>query len=567
MRSLLALALVLSATPAFAKKHTAAPKFAKPAKQAKTKVHRTSLPGGPQVVYVTAKTAYLGLGADDGLQVGMNLPLKRGGRAVSSCQVTTVSPHSATCAAQGTPKLGDAFSPPEPPAKQAKTITTPLPPMPTGAQLAQEKAALAPNHFEKVAFESKASGLNALAGHHLHSELSLTEAYFSTNDPSSSRYFVQTVTAAARDAELGAGFHASIDLTVQSYFQRPSTFRFPETASNQLFVRELAISYHPLTSHLAFSLGRIWSQAPGVGVLDGAQASWHSLDHTLEAGLLGGTDPNAVTTAPTTNPLVGAFVTGTWPSASGSWFQADGVMMAREVPGAGFHLSLDGLALWSIGKGFDTSAELRVGSGVVQAPDLIDLATFSVNARPTDHAQVWASVRYEDSAIDQLLHPELADFTDASLHAQGAASYLFDTVSITGLASFSRDLDSGLHRTVVGTELSMPRMLGTFGGMSVGYDENFGWMAGRDAYVEAAMLPGQTVQLRVRASYFYAWAPAINTDAAENGVGALVETRFRLNGWLSLQTLIATQVSITPTSDTVLIPLGTTAAANATARF
>jgi hypothetical protein len=565
------LVLALSAWPANAKRHSRTQENRTQEPSSSHRKQTSVLSGGARVVYLTAHTAYVGLGSEEGVRVGMALALQRRGQTVANCQIAAVSPHSASCASQAGIRLGDSFAPPEPPRKEKAAEVKPLPPMPTREQVAHAKTALAAQPFEQVAFANgRQSTFDQLAARHLRTELNLGEGYFAVNNQSSSTFFVQSVSAAARDTELAGGFHTSIDLTALTYFQRPPTYRFPNSAPTQLYVRQLELSYRTPNSSWAFAGGRIWPyQAPGVGVLDGVQAGWRSSESGLEAGLLGGTNPNPVTTAPTLNPVFGVYFDTTRASQGidGAWFQAQSVITAREIPGVGYHLALDALALWSIGKWLDTSAEVRVGAGAIQAPALIDFATLNLNARPTEHNQLSASVRYIDDAVDQLLQPGAIGFTNASLNADARWSYAFSGVSVTALGVFNRDIVAGIWRAIAGAEFGVPFFLGHTAGLGVGFDENFGWSAGRDAYVETTIIPGQAFQLLLRGSYLYSWTPVTPTSPAENGVSALIEPRFRLAGWLSIQATFYAQAALTPNIDGAAIPLGFNAAASATMRF
>jgi hypothetical protein len=562
------LALSLSAASAHASKRTA--KRASE-REGSTRAHAAPT-SGPRVTYLTAHTAYLGLGAEDGIQIGMALQLQRHGRPIAFCQVASVSAHSASCAAVAAMKLGDAFAPPEPPhpAPKLGPDSKPRPPQPSREQVAQAKAALSAARFDQVAFSDNQSAFERLASRHLRAEISLGEAYFGVTNQSDSTFVVQTVSAAVRDAEIAGGLHASIDLTVMSYLDRPSFYRFPNNGATQVYVRQLELSYHSPTSPWDFAIGRIWPyQAPGIGVLDGAQAGWHSHDHGFEAGLLGGTVPNGINTAPTTNPLFGAYLGSTQAShgVDGSWFQANAVATAQDLPGLGFHVALDASALWSVGKWLDTSAEVRVGAGAAQAPDYVDLATFDLSLRPIEHAQLSASVRYLDNAVDQLLQPGAVSFEDGSFNASGVLSYDLSAFTIAVNGSFNRDTVTGFWRALAGADVALPKLMGRSGGLSLGFDEDFGWSEGRDAYLQAALFPGQTFQLTLRGSYFYSYTPVVPTSPAENGVSALLEARLRVARWLSVQATVYAQAAVTPDTYGTAPAIGINAAASATVRF
>jgi hypothetical protein len=50
--------------------------------------------------------------------------------------------------------------------------------------------------------------------------------------------------------------------------------------------------------------------------------------------------------------------------------------------------------------------------------------------------------------------------------------------------------------------VGLPRLFGSAGGLSVGYQEELGWMRGRSAHVQAVVLPASTLRLLGRVSWF-----------------------------------------------------------------
>jgi hypothetical protein len=523
---------------------------------------------GPQVVYLTSKTAYVGLGSADGITAGMSLELRRNRRVVASCQVESVAEHYARCPVQAAMRLGDTFSQPSPPAPTE--TSKPLPPPLGKDEIARDQSALAAAQFQPVPFVDNRTGLQKLAGRNLNAEVDVSLGYFGVNTQPDSAFTLLTVNASMRQADLGGGFNASIDLTVLSYLQRPAVYRFPETALNQLFVRQLEIGFRTPSSPWAFAVGRIWPYlAPGVGVLDGAQAGWHTQNNSFEGGMLGGTVPNGVTTAPTWDyPLVGAYLSTTQaaPSAN-SWFQVNAVGVARSIPGIGWHYSVDGLGLWSLGKWLDTGAEVRVGAGALQASSAVELATFDINVRPSEHSQIAATVRYLDDVLAQFWQPPSIAPANSALRTNASFFYDFQSITALVLGSYDRDIVQNQYHSLIGAELGAPFVFGEAGGLTLGYDEAFGWYAGRDAFLQATLFPRGAFQLILRGGYFYAVAEPVTTSPGENGVSGTLEARVRFSRWLSMQLLLYSQLALTPTTDNLVTPFGFNGTVTATARF
>jgi hypothetical protein len=242
-------------------------------------------------------------------------------------------------------------------------------------------------------------------------------------------------------------------------------------------------------------------------------------------------------------------------------------MTARELPGIGWHYAVEGLALWSLGKSFDTSAGVRVGGGVLQAPAFVELATFDINVRPSERSQVAGTVRYLNDTLAQLVQPVALGPTNSSLRANASFAYDFQWTTALLLGVFDRDIISGMWRALAGAELTFPRLLGRAGALTVGGDEAFGWYSGFDAYVQATLFPQQAFQLSLRGSYFTSVTNVVSTSPSENGVSATLEGKLWLARWLSLQASVYAQVALTPLTDTLPLPFGLNGIVSATAHF
>ncbi len=569
-RKALGLALAASAAALWPGLAEARRKPPTPAKAKVAKSERKDGPvgqRGPHVTYVTSGGFYVGVGAEDGLKVGATLTFQRRGQTFATCTVESVAQHYARCPAQAGIKPGDAFvagalTKPVPPEVK------PLPPLISRAEAARERAALGLTRFSLVEFSGKQSTLDRLSSQHYRAEIDLAESLYSASTSADSTFAIQTVNAAIRDAEIAGGFHATIDLTVLSYLQRPVMYRYPDPSATQVFVRQLELSYRSPTNPLTFAVGRILpTQAPSVGVLDGVQVGVRNSAHTLEGGVLGGVTPDDVTTAPSFDrPILGAYFGSTQTShGSESWLQVNAVVTARELPGLGWHSALDASAMWSVGRWLDVAGEVRAGVGVAQASTPIELATFDLNLRPVEQAQIWASVRYLDDPLNQYLQPGSISFINAGLFANGAASYDFGALSVLVTGNFSQDQVTNLSRFLVGPEVTLPKLLGSLGGLGLGYEEDFGWMAGRDAYVQLSLFPASVFQLNLRGAYFSSvLANLVTGGPTESGLAGTLEARLRIARWLSAQASVMSQVELTNAQS---LGVGVNGTVSLTARF
>lgn len=524
----------------------------------------------PRVTYVASRSAFLGMGSAEGLQLGMELPLRRRGLALGTCKVSQVADHTAACEASRLPRAGDTFVAPARP--KTPPAPAPLPPAPGPAQLARSHAALASATFEPVDFQAQAHG----GPSRFHADINLSESFWTQTNRSDSTFHAQTLDVALREAELGGGFTASVDLTVMNWAVRPTGFRFPESARTQLFVRQLEVAFRTPTNSLAFAAGRVvpW-HAPGVGVLDGVQAGWHNGANVLELGVLAGSLPDPILTLPTVHrPLAGVYLSATQSSLEGSvWSQEEAVVTAQEVVapqaavGQGWHVAADVLGLLSMGRTLDGAAEIRVGAGVVSSPFYVEAVRVDLNLRPSEKLQLFGDARYQDNVLVEVLDPGVSSLADRSVHTTFAVAYELSPFSVALTGGFDRDLVTGLARGFGGPELGIPHLFGTLGGAAIGYEEYRGWTSGRDGYVQGNFGTGARFRLSTRLSYFLTGGNVPSGTGNQSGVSALIQGDVHLTRALTLRSGVMSQVGLHPFTNSTALPVGLLATTTLNGRF
>jgi hypothetical protein len=385
-------------------------------------------------------------------------------------------------------------------------------------------------------------------------------------------FMSQNVDISVREADLGGGFHASLDVSVINWSQRPTNSPLlPQNNAFQLYVRQLELSFRRNDMPVAFLAGRIWPwHTPGLGVLDGVQAGWHDSTQTLEIGAVAGAQPNAVSTAPTfQQPLAGVYLTtsGANPNGVFDWLQGSAVVSGFQVTGQGWHYALDAVGLATKGRTFDGSAELRVGGGVLSSPGNIEAARLDLNLRPSDRLQLGLSARYLYENVGEVIDPGQTTSQDASIHALASAAYEFQSFTVGLAGGFAEDLLTHLGRGWVGPDVAWPRLFGSVGGLTVGYEEDIGWLRGRDAYVQATLHPGTSFRFSGRLFYFYTDGGAVNTAGGLNSAGASLQADYIVARWLKLRAAAMAQTDVRPSTTDLPQPLGLTLTGGATGYF
>jgi hypothetical protein len=519
------------------------------------------------VVEVEGNTAYLGAGSDDGLKEGLRVNLQRRGSPAGSCQIVRTADHSALCHLDRPARVGDTFT-----AFRAVAVPpalTPLPPMLSRRELAREHAQLESQGFTPLAFKGTpgAEGVSPLNG-----EVNLTTQAWLMASASNSSYQSQSIDLSLNDAALGHGFHASLDMSVLVWGQRPDNQPLlPQSSVVQLYVRRAELSFHQADSSFAFAAGRIWPWlTPGLGVLDGVQAGWREVGGGLELGAVAGALPNALTTAPSLQqPLAGVYLNATRVDGASvfSWMQGSAVLTAFEVPAQGWHFALDATGLVSAGRAFDGAAELRLGAGTLSSPGHIEAARLDLSARPSDALQLAFSARYLYENVGEVVEPGQGSFQNASVHATADMAYDFHSFALGLTGGFTEDLLSYATRGWVGPELAWPRFFGPVGGLSVGYEQVFGWMRGADAYAQVTLRPARGLFLSERVFYFYSNGGGPNTAGSLNSAGTTLQVDYAITKSLRVRGSLMAQTDLTPSTTDLAWPLGLVVSGGLTGRF
>lgn len=494
MRALFVIALVaapvLSAAPA--------QKKAPPRRGAGAVAPAAAMSTFGEVSSVTTEAAFLNRGSVDGVSAGQTVSFSRGGKQAGSCKVTGVSEHFARCEGTGL-KAGDRF------AVGRGPELSPVAPaaLPSDAELTRRAAALGNEEWTLRDFDGNGAGsglatrVEALLSH---------TSYFGGK---TSGFGVQRLDVAAYDVELWKGLRVSADISAINISARPADeARTVFRQTPVLLVHELELGFRRADVPFSASVGRTWLRAAtGLLVLDGAQASWRFGDG-LELGAYGGLLPDAARLTITPSQwAAGAvakarFSSGKGPEGTLIELSARAGWSQRDVLGGRAEVALDG-TVWR-GTKFDANVGLELGFGQTQARVVpIDAARFEVGWRPSDVFRFNASFRYRGLPLTGLTEVGQISPGQRAIHSDLGASYLLaHWLVIAAQGGVATDFDSGLLQVRVGPELTVPQVASLPLALTGGYAEEFGWLRGRNGYLQAAVTPSSLFRVIARGSYF-----------------------------------------------------------------
>jgi hypothetical protein len=452
-----------------------------------------------QVNSVTDTAAFLDRGATDGLVPGQTLTFTRGGKPAGTCIVDAISEHFARCAGTGL-RQGDRFPVgrrPEPPPPGPA-------PLPTEAELARRAAALDTTDWKLRDFDSARARANGVGPR---VEVLLSHTTWGNPNSEQGPFALQRLDAAVYDVELWKGLRASADVTVLNFSARPSVTHTVYQQSPVLLVRQLELGFRRADVPFTAAVGRTWLRsAIGLLVLDGAQAAWR-FGENVEVGAYGGLLPDAARLSITPSQwTVGAFTRVRFSSGTGVTGTVGQVALRagwslRDVLGGRAEVAL-AASLWK-GQSFDGQASVELGFGPTQGPAGLDAARLDLGWRPSQHLRFNGGVRYRGLPLTGLTELGTISPGQQALHADLAAVYVLSNgLQLAAHGGVASDFTAGLLQARVGPELSLPNLLGLPVGVSLGYQEELGWLRGRYGYLQTNVAPLGLFRVLTRVSWF-----------------------------------------------------------------
>jgi hypothetical protein len=481
-------------------------------------------PDAATVVYVTRTRAYLDAGAADGVAVGAELRLARGGRRTAgTCVVESVAARRAVCRSE-TARVGDTVALDRP---RAPPAPKPLPPLVPADELARRARLVAAAPVPRV--EAKPARAGAAAGAARPATLALSHVSWTSDGRPG--WQQERADVLVRGLEVRPGIRLHADLRALRWTSRPGAARARPADATQLLVWQAELAAREPGRPFAVALGRLqpWG-IPGATVLDGVQAGLRRAGRG-ELGVFGGAVPEPGTLEPTlersTAGLYGSVDAGGRAASLRQDLRA--AVVTSPETGSRFEGELRSSVL--LARRVSLSGDLRVGLGGRNgAPGGLDGGRVELSGRPVAPLLLSGSFRYWGLRLPE--GPAAGLFPWPERRADASAGWDLGPLVISAGGGFAQDLATGLERRFAGPEVSLPRLFGARGGVSAGYLEERGWAEGRSAFAQAVLSP--LARLRLTARLYWA-AEARPFAPLEHEAGVFLATSARLARRLSLR--------------------------------
>lgn len=535
-RALLLLVLVPLVASAAPKKRTKAPRTRKTAPAA-------ALSTGPgQVKFVTAEKAYLDRGTADGVTPGQELKVMRGNRPAGTCKVDDAAEHFASCVGAGI-QAGDRIA-----VLRAPPAGPPGPPaaLPTEQELARRQKMLEASELELVAHGEGDGGPTVKPRF----AVAISQTSYSNMASAAGPFQQQRVDAAVYDVELWKGLRISADLTVLNFSRKPDNSRTVFQQTPSLMVRQLEVGFRRADVPFSGALGRTWLRyAPGLLVVDGAQASWRTKGEGVELGVYGGFLPEATRVVfSSSQGTAGAFFMGRRAVGEG---ESETLLQGEARVGYASKTNLGSRFEAAVAGHLYRGATLDVhlagefGVGDAQAPAAVDAARLDVGWRPAQRFRVVAGARYRGQSPSGVTELGLVSPGQRALHADGALVFEVTPKVWLGVqGGAAMDFGATLTQARVGPELTFPLLFGKAGGMSVGYMEELGWLRARHAYVQLAVTAFGRLRIVNRTSWFQQQSTDGSGGLAGNEAGTTLGVDVRFARWLWVRSTVSGRMQL-----------------------
>ncbi len=498
---------------------------------------RLSQNGGKRgrVSYVSSDHVYLNQGKLDGIRIGDRLEFFRGR---GSCQVDRVSDHYASCVGARV-KPGDTFVAKHPPTIEKPSIGA------AGRILSQRELdrrlnRVVSSDYNLVDYRGSTAWLARLR---TPMRVSLSHQTWETVDREAFNAeridFVLNRTDTTREG-LAAGARA----TMIGYTQRPDTARFRPNDDLQFYLWEGSLTYRDRSTSTAYAVGRLWPWfTPGFVVLDGAQIGWRNPQRPFyEIGLFGGTQPDIITLSPDLNRWAAGAYAALTQRIGRLDIRHQVRLGARNIPNIDVRYEGELQSQVWFADRFDFNFDIVAGLGQGFAETVTGLRA-DLGIKPFKALSLRGGFRLQDAdnITDELFYdPFLAGRAidgDGRLELQ-TTSWLWFRAN----AGYSEQ--AGLQeRDFYGPEIVFPRAFGEQSGITVGYERESGWIAGRAVYSQIDTITRRGIDAFFRASYFENDQDFNNQPYKELGFNTSL--RVPIVRWIKLRTNFMVRLDIT----------------------
>ncbi len=456
-----------------------------------------------KVQYATLKQAFVDVGAVDGVAVDAVLAVTRQRRKVGDCKVTQASAHHAVCDLQGA-LPGDTFALANTPQTTTAVESMPTKLKPASALvLAARRDAVFAAPLKQVAFDRshRVRGPSATA----RASVDLSHRMYLTT--SAGTMFQRPSLSASAHATVGfvPGLFAGAAVRVLGDVLAPPNQRGRPGELFEVYVYEAVVGVDGPLPVVAQAGRFVPRKTPGLAMLDGAQVGARVYNDRIEAGVYAGLIPDALTLYPSLQRISAGVYTGLDIALGDSMLILPRVRAGVTTP-LGFRAARGELAaetqllwgtVWAVGLDARASAATTGALALEHARVDVDVTPFSDLHLGTGYA-------YTDGPafdLDAARGPNPIAPVARSQHAYASADWR--AVSWLGIGA---SVGATLHdvplrpplRAWAGPELALPRMFGDWGGVRIGYAEEFGADAGRSTWVTGTLAPFADLSTSVR---------------------------------------------------------------------
>jgi len=476
-----------------------------------------------RVVYVTIHEAYIDVGSLDGVVTGVELRALSGRAAPAPCRVSQVSDRSAMCVGF-LPRVGDRLQGwGEVPIPETVERSTTLPI--ESSEEIRRRNQISSAVFQKITYVHR----EVLAGKFVPIPVSGSVGHDTWYSTGSTSYQREQANISVFSASLGKGWDASVDLSTWFWSQRPDTRRFRPGDSVQLYLWQALVEHRPTTDPFRVAAGRMRPYAlPGIVMFDGIQSGYR-IHRGAEVGIYGGLLPDITTLYPQKNPWL-----------AGAYYQQDIVMTKDLLVKEDFRVGLAKsddfgnrvelqtlwTASWKRWVDFGVDAKAGLTGGDLGGPTF-DALRVDIGFRPIDPLRILLDGRLLQRQTVEVGAP----VAEGSRHTDGTILYdLYSwmTLGLMGGYASEKGGDS-LDRYYAGPEGRFSNVMGSRSQVTLGVQEEFGWLRGRMFYLSPQKEFTKEFRWMGRASY----SQEAEADQVTDEWGAYSAFDLSLLSWLS----------------------------------
>ena len=163
----------------------------------------------------------------------------------------------------------------------------------------------------------------------------------------------------------------------------------------------------------------------------------------------------------------------------------------------------------------------------------VDTVALEFGWHPVETFRINAGGRYQGAlGIDA---PELGVTLpgERTLHADLAATLeLTPWLWIAASGGSSLDFTSALNQTRFGPEVTLPRLFGPAVSLTLGYQEEVGWLRGRTGWLQMTVTPITRLRILARGSWFHQQDVEGNQGIASQELGGALTVDLAITRWL-----------------------------------